>query len=48
MSSIAFAAPVGTPRFLDASPSVADRASLTSWIAVLAGMIGAFMAILNI
>ena len=26
----------------------ADKASLTSWIAVLAGMIGAFMAILNI
>src|SRR6187551_3571296 len=25
-----------------------DKASLTSWIAVLAGMIGAFMAILNI
>ncbi|WP_082145853.1 DHA2 family efflux MFS transporter permease subunit, partial [Microvirga massiliensis] len=31
---------------LAAAPS--DRASLTSWIAVLAGMIGAFMAILNI
>ncbi|HEY5225672.1 MAG TPA: MDR family MFS transporter [Methylovirgula sp.] len=28
--------------------NVADRASLTTWIAVLAGMIGAFMAILNI
>src|SRR3979490_1854008 len=25
-----------------------EKASLTSWIAVLAGMIGAFMAILNI
>ena len=25
-----------------------DRASLTTWIAVLAAMIGAFMAILNI
>jgi DHA2 family multidrug resistance protein len=48
MSSIALAAPVGAPRFLNASPPVADRASLTSWIAVLAGMIGAFMAILNI
>ena len=30
------------------APPVADRASLTSWIAVLASMIGAFMAILNI
>src|SRR5271166_2866686 len=48
MSSIALAAPVDAPRFLNASPPVADRASLTSWIAVLAGMIGAFMAILNI
>ena len=28
--------------------SGADRASTTTWIAVLAGMIGAFMAILNI
>ena len=25
-----------------------DKASLTAWVAVLAGMIGAFMAILNI
>ena len=33
---------------LAASPRAADRASLTKWIAVLAGMIGAFMAILNI
>jgi DHA2 family multidrug resistance protein len=48
MSSIALAAPVGAPRFFNASPPVADRASLTSWIAVLASMIGAFMAILNI
>ena len=30
-------------------PAVAaDKASLTTWIAVVAGMIGAFMAILNI
>ena len=28
--------------------AAADKASLTTWIAVLAGMIGAFMAILNI
>ena len=33
---------------LAASPQVSERASLTDWIAVLAGMIGAFMAILNI
>jgi len=33
---------------LAASPRAADKASLTAWIAVLAGMIGAFMAILNI
>jgi DHA2 family multidrug resistance protein len=31
-----------------ALPAAAQRASLTSWIAVLASMIGAFMAILNI
>src|SRR5271166_3508352 len=48
MSSIALAAPVDAPRFLNASPPVAEKASLTSWIAVLASMIGAFMAILNI
>ena len=29
-------------------PRPAEKASLTAWIAVLAGMIGAFMAILNI
>ena len=28
--------------------SAADKASLTTWIAVMAGMIGAFMAVLNI
>ncbi|MET0406741.1 MAG: DHA2 family efflux MFS transporter permease subunit [Hyphomicrobium sp.] len=31
-----------------ASPNAADKASLTTWIAVVAGMIGAFMSILNI
>src|SRR5271167_2655522 len=46
MSSIAQAAPIAVPGFI--APPVADRASVTSWIAVLAGMIGAFMAILNI
>jgi DHA2 family multidrug resistance protein len=33
---------------LSLSPAAAQRASLTQWIAVLASMIGAFMAILNI
>jgi DHA2 family multidrug resistance protein len=48
MSTITQAA---TPSFSPAAPAAAsspDRASLTSWIAVSAGMIGAFMAILNI
>ena len=29
-------------------PAGADRASVTTWVAVLAAMIGSFMAILNI
>jgi len=33
---------------MTANAAAADKASLVSWIAVLAGMIGAFMAILNI
>ena len=33
---------------MSASPAASDKASLVNWIAVLAGMIGAFMAILNI
>ncbi len=41
----AFAAPAS---IRNSSAGQADKASLTSWIAVLAGMIGAFMAILNI
>ena len=47
MSSIAQGArPSGIP---GASPAQAsDKASVTTWIAVTAGMIGAFMAILNI
>jgi MFS transporter, DHA2 family, multidrug resistance protein len=47
MSSVAQAKVVDRPPTAAKSGS-ADRASLTSWIAVLAGMIGAFMAILNI
>jgi DHA2 family multidrug resistance protein len=42
-----FGSPAATP--LAAPPvGTADKASLTAWIAVLASMIGAFMAILNI
>ena len=37
-----------TPRPVSAAAIPSGKASLTSWIAVLAGMIGAFMAILNI
>ncbi len=48
MSNVAHAAAIGAPRLLAASPQASDRASLTAWIAVMAGMIGAFMAILNI
>jgi MFS transporter, DHA2 family, multidrug resistance protein len=48
MANIAQAAANSAPNILSASSSAADKASLTSWIAVLASMIGAFMAILNI
>ena len=47
MSAIAQAPSIG-PSTLAASTGAGDKASLTAWIAVLAGMIGAFMAILNI
>src|SRR5262249_38210628 len=50
MSSTAIA--IASPRMSLPSPRAsnpsADKASLTAWIAVLASMIGAFMAILNI
>ena len=37
------------PLHIGAPPAARDgKASVTAWIAVLAGMIGAFMAILNI
>src|ERR1700694_2649926 len=48
MSNVAHVDAIGAPRVPAASPHASDRASLTAWIAVLAGMIGAFMAILNI
>jgi MFS transporter, DHA2 family, multidrug resistance protein len=38
----------GASRFGTASGGTTEKASLTAWIAVLASMIGAFMAILNI
>ena len=41
MTSVAQPAAIGPA-------AAADKASLTAWVAVLAGMIGAFMAILNI
>ena len=47
MSAIAQASSIG-PSTLAASTGAGDKASLTAWIAVLACMIGAFMAILNI
>jgi DHA2 family multidrug resistance protein len=46
MASVAQAASIG-PSSLTLSAAV-DKASLTAWTAVLAGMVGAFMAILNI
>src|ERR1700687_5931049 len=48
MSNVAHVGAIGAPRMPTASPQASERASLTAWIAVLAGMIGAFMAILNI
>ena len=47
MFAVARTATTGQPAF-PATSLPADRAGLTAWIAVLAGMIGAFMAILNI
>jgi MFS transporter, DHA2 family, multidrug resistance protein len=48
MSAAAQAATLGSGGLAPAQARAADKASLTAWIAVLAGMIGAFMAILNI
>ena len=39
---------LGSPAAAAAAAPATERASATAWIAVLAGMIGAFMAILNI
>ena len=48
MSNIAQAAALGSLRIGAPGAAQADKASTTAWIAVLASMIGAFMAILNI
>jgi MFS transporter, DHA2 family, multidrug resistance protein len=39
---------LGSPNAMPLPANSSEKANLTSWIAVLAGMIGAFMAILNI
>jgi MFS transporter, DHA2 family, multidrug resistance protein len=39
---------LGSPHAMPLPANSSEKANLTSWIAVLAGMIGAFMAILNI
>src|SRR5690242_17565641 len=48
MSTPALAPLLGSSNSAPLLAAPSDKASLTSWIAVLAGMIGAFMAILNI
>src|SRR5262249_17251119 len=48
MSNIAQGAALRIPDIGAPPVASADRASLTAWIAVVAGMVGAFMAILNI
>ena len=51
MSDLALSTSSATPRRVTAAavtPAAADRASATVWISVMAAMIGAFMAILNI
>jgi DHA2 family multidrug resistance protein len=46
--SVSAPAPRSAPSPAPASPASSERASLATWIAVFAAMIGAFMAILNI
>ncbi len=51
MSDLALSTPLATPRRVTAAavtPAAPSRASATVWISVMAAMIGAFMAILNI
>jgi len=49
MSALALSSPTSVPRAdVQAAPQNLDRASAAVWISILAAMIGAFMAILNI
>src|SRR5689334_24577736 len=48
MSSLTETTPLGSSPSAAPAGSSTERASTTAWIAVLASMIGAFMAILNI
>src|ERR1700690_4313381 len=48
MSTLAHTVAARLPQANTAPPGVGDKASPATWIAVTAGMIGAFMAILNI
>ena len=48
MSSVALAAASSSPTVFAPPANTTEKASATAWIAVLASMIGAFMAILNI
>src|SRR5215475_12879850 len=48
MSDLALSSPASSPRAVATAPVNPDRASTAVWISVLAAMIGAFMAILNI
>jgi len=48
MSALTLSASTQIPSAAPAAPANPDRASPTVWIAILAAMIGAFMAILNI
>ena len=48
MSNHSLSASMPLPSRASDPPAVTDRASVTTWIAVLAAMIGSFMAILNI
>ncbi len=48
MSSLTLTNPASVPRAITAPAAASERASATVWVAILAAMIGAFMAILNI
>ncbi len=48
MSDLALSSPASLPRTVASPAANPDRASMAVWISILAAMIGAFMAILNI